>query len=242
MEEMPSMQEMRRLYAAGKLPASAAQFFASRKPVEELYDTQADPDEVRNLANDPQYRGELERLRRQLRQWMLETGDLGLLPEAEIHLRCGQRPPWEYAHGAEYREVLPRLFEAATTSDGSRLLALAEDRDSGVRYWAAQRLGEVVGDRKQFDAVLRRLAPDDSLIVRLAAAETLARHQDWHTAVEILAPLLRHEDTWIRFHAAYLADSFSPVRDRLAEDLRKLETDANEYTVRVVRRLAPAKK
>jgi hypothetical protein len=233
---------MRRLYAAGKLPASAAQFFASRKPVEELYDTQADPDEVRNLADDPQYRGELERLRRQLRQWMLEIGDLGLLPEAEIHLRCGQRPPWEYAHGAEYREVLPRLFEAATTSDGARLLALAEDRDSGVRYWVAQRLGEVVGDRKQFDAVLRRLARDDSLIVRLAAAETLARQQDWDTAAEILAPLFRHEDTWIRFHAAYLADSFSPLRDRLAEDLRKLETDANEYTVRIVRRLAPAKK
>jgi len=36
---------------------------------------------VRNLAADPAHRGELERLRARLDQWMRETGDRG--PEAE---------------------------------------------------------------------------------------------------------------------------------------------------------------
>ncbi|GBD35656.1 Arylsulfatase [bacterium HR36] len=235
MEEMPSLQEMRRLYVAGKLRGTAAQFFAPHKPVEELYDLQLDPHEVHNLAEDPQYRGVLERFRAEMRRWMLEIGDLGLLPEAEIHLRCGQRPPWDYAHSHAYQETLPRLYEAATTNDAARLLALAQDPDSGVRYWVAMRLGEVLGDRKPYDAVLRQLSQDASPMVRLGTAETLARLSDWNNAAAVLKPLLQHEQVWVRFHAAYLVDSFPPLRQRLAEDLRRLQSETHEYTLRIVR-------
>src|SRR5262245_21743828 len=85
MDEMPTMQEWRRLAAAGELKGPQAIFFQAAKPVEELYDTQNDPHEVKNLADDPKYAQELVRLRTAHENWRDETGDLGLIPEAELN-------------------------------------------------------------------------------------------------------------------------------------------------------------
>lgn len=90
----PIVQEMWRLYLAGELAGPQLLLFQPR-PVEELYDTQADPWETRNLAADPAYRGELERLRAALDAWLDEVGDLGREPESEMVRRWypdGQQP------------------------------------------------------------------------------------------------------------------------------------------------------
>lgn len=84
MEKMPILQEMRRLHAEGKLTGAPALWFAERKPVEELYDCEADPHEVVNLAERPEHQETLKRLRKALEDWMKETKDLGLIPEAEL--------------------------------------------------------------------------------------------------------------------------------------------------------------
>ncbi len=81
MNEMPTMQEMRRLNAEGKLEGPQKQYFEPTKPIEELYDTVADPHEVRNLAGDPAYAEILERMRRVHEQWHKDTEDVGLIPE-----------------------------------------------------------------------------------------------------------------------------------------------------------------
>jgi uncharacterized sulfatase len=83
-EESPTMRALRQLAEAGKLSGAPALFFAPSKPVEELYDTQADPFEIRNLAQDPKYRRELLRMRAVLNRWMKETKDLGAMPEREL--------------------------------------------------------------------------------------------------------------------------------------------------------------
>ncbi len=80
----PIVQEMWRLYMAGELSGPQLLLFQESRPIEELYDTQADPFEIRNLAGDPAYQGELERLRRALDGWRQEVGDLGEEPEAEM--------------------------------------------------------------------------------------------------------------------------------------------------------------
>jgi hypothetical protein len=85
MDEMPTMQEWRRLAAAGELKGPPANFFQPTKPVEELYDTQTDPYEVKNLADDEQYASILARLRTAHEKWRTETGDVGLIPEAELN-------------------------------------------------------------------------------------------------------------------------------------------------------------
>ncbi|HUS37542.1 MAG TPA: hypothetical protein VM680_19495 [Verrucomicrobiae bacterium] len=59
-------------------------FFASTKASEELYDTEADPHEVVNLADRPEYKMKLEELRAELDRSIKETGDLGAVSEPEL--------------------------------------------------------------------------------------------------------------------------------------------------------------
>ena len=87
MDEMPTMKEWRRLAKEGTLEGPAAIFFQPNKPVEELYDTQADPHEIHNLAGDPQHAKTLVRMRGAHERWREMTFDLGLTPEAELFER-----------------------------------------------------------------------------------------------------------------------------------------------------------
>jgi N-sulfoglucosamine sulfohydrolase len=79
----PIMQEMWRLYLAGKLSGSQLLMF-QRRPVEELYDTEADPYEINNLAGDSEYELELKRLRKVLDDWLHEVGDTGHISESDM--------------------------------------------------------------------------------------------------------------------------------------------------------------
>lgn len=83
-EENPTMRAWRRLFADDRLTGPPALFFALRKPREELYDVQADPFEIHNLAEDPRHRATLEEMRAELDRWEAETGDLGRVTEAEL--------------------------------------------------------------------------------------------------------------------------------------------------------------
>ena len=84
MENMPTMQELRRLNAAGALRGLAAVFMSARKPTEELYDVRADPDCVHNLAGDADYAEVRARLAAELDRFLTEVDDLGAYPEREL--------------------------------------------------------------------------------------------------------------------------------------------------------------
>lgn len=84
MDQMPTIQEWRRLAAEGKLEGPQKLFFQPTKPPEELYDITTDPHEVNNLADSPPHQQALGRMRKALERWMEETGDLGLIPEPEL--------------------------------------------------------------------------------------------------------------------------------------------------------------
>ncbi|MGB2822641.1 MAG: sulfatase, partial [Phycisphaerae bacterium] len=90
MDRTPILQEMRRLHAAGELkPGPQMQYFEPTKPVHELYDTVADPHEVNNLAGEAKYRDVLERMNKALKQFMLDIGDVGLIPEPDFDAMKG---------------------------------------------------------------------------------------------------------------------------------------------------------
>ena len=84
MDQMPAMQDWRRLAAADRLAGGQTNWFATPKPVEELYDTANDPWELNNLADLSQYAKRLQRMREatESRQQML--GDTGMVPEAVL--------------------------------------------------------------------------------------------------------------------------------------------------------------
>ncbi len=79
----PISQELWRLRAEGGLEGSGMTLFQSRVP-EELYDCEADPHELFNLAHDPAYANVLARMRQALQEWRERCGDLGELPEVTM--------------------------------------------------------------------------------------------------------------------------------------------------------------
>lgn len=83
-EQMPMMQELRKLYANGSLNAAQSKWFATPKPEEELYDLKNDPYELTNLADRPELQDTLSHMRSVLNDWIHETNDLGQIPEKEL--------------------------------------------------------------------------------------------------------------------------------------------------------------
>ena len=137
MEEMPTMREWRRRYKdhMNALSPEYGQalnpiqllFMAPEKPAEELYDVIDDPHEVRNLAGSPDHQAVLARMRRALDQWQRDTGDLGLVPEADLRERM--RPGGVWARVAE-----PVLKEARPRAGMIRLKSTSSTAGASFAY------------------------------------------------------------------------------------------------------------
>ncbi|MEM9848636.1 MAG: sulfatase, partial [Bacteroidota bacterium] len=83
-DQMPIMQELHRLNEANELTPEQALWFRPDKPQEELFDTENDPHELHNLADDPAYATKLLELRTACTNWMQAMNDDPLQPEQEI--------------------------------------------------------------------------------------------------------------------------------------------------------------
>ena len=104
MFETPTTRVWRKLYDEGNLPPEQA-FFFEWKPMFELYDLKNDPDQVRNLAYQPEYRETHIRLLTALLNHMSETRDLGFLPEAMMWERGQGTTLYELAHDRERYDI-----------------------------------------------------------------------------------------------------------------------------------------
>mgnify|MGYP003117945940 CR=1 FL=1 len=78
------MQEIHRLKDAGKLWPDQWQFTMQSKPAEEFYDTQTDPHEIHNLAEESQYSDLIQKFRKVHEQFVEVHGDLGDRPETQL--------------------------------------------------------------------------------------------------------------------------------------------------------------
>jgi uncharacterized sulfatase len=200
MFQTPTTREWSRLFGEGSLDETQSAFWRP-KPPEELYDLEADPDEIRNLAGDPAHADTLARLRRAHEEHVFAVRDLGFLPEGEIHSRGGgQRSPYEVAR--DPREYpLVRIQTVAAMASANRpaydplLAASLADPDSAVRFWAATGLAargpKAVATHR--DALAAAL-DDASPYVRTAAAEALARYGGPEDATAATEKLLAEAD------------------------------------------------
>ncbi len=84
MERMETTRVARRLCAEGKLDDAQRAWFRETKPREELYDATADPDNVHNLAEQPEYADAMARMRREMDAFLNDVGDLAAQPEREL--------------------------------------------------------------------------------------------------------------------------------------------------------------
>ena len=227
-ERTPTRQEIRRLAAEGRLSGPTAILAGPTKPAEELYDTQADPHEIHNLADLPEHQAMLERMRGVHQRWMLQTHDTGLLPEAEMYLRSEGRPPYEMVRDPDRFPQERILASADLVGRGEALrselsLKLA-DPDSAVRYWAATGLAALGPKAQPAAESLARLLDDPAPNVRLAAAEALCQLDRQEEALPAIVEALQHESGWVRLHAAIvlvaIGEKARAVRPQMEEAVR----------------------
>ncbi|OPZ03841.1 MAG: hypothetical protein BWZ10_03252 [candidate division BRC1 bacterium ADurb.BinA364] len=239
-ERGATMKELRRLHAEGKLNAAAELFMAERKPLEELYDLQADPHEIHNLIDSPEHAKTADRLREALERWQREILDLGFLPETEIVVRekeAGSRYAIFRREGGQ--ALWERIREAAILagrpeqSDRKALERLLDDSDAAVRYWGAIGLGNLGAAAAPARAALASALRDAASCVRIAAARALAAMGEAGEALPVLEAELSGAEEWARLAAAIALDEMGPAaRPAQAAFERALE-DSNKYVVRV---------
>lgn len=83
-KQIATMREMLKMRSRGELDEEELVWFDPERPVEELYDTWVDPDEVHNLAGDPKYAEKLDELRRENLKFLDRVADLNAMPEARL--------------------------------------------------------------------------------------------------------------------------------------------------------------
>lgn len=123
------MQEWLRLAAEGRLSGSAALWMRTSRPAEELYDTAADPHQIRDLSGDPAHRATLERMRDAVEEWMRDIDDQGLVNEPEMIQRM-------WPGGVQPVTAAPYILPRRTTDDPSRPGTLAVSAPAEVVIYA----------------------------------------------------------------------------------------------------------
>lgn len=220
----------RKAWQDGKLSGLQKEIWESPQPVEELFDLQADPWEIRNLAQDSEHRSKLESMRARLRETMISSRDTGVIPEPMFAELAEGKPVADYL--ASRLGDLPALVDlafAASSRDANRLVMFREklaSPDPVTRYWATQGcliLGKAAAPAA--DELVKSLN-DTSSAVRVSAAEALANLDQREKAVTALVVELARvkED----FAALYAVNALSHLGalDSIPDDwVKSIEAD-----------------
>jgi hypothetical protein len=238
------MIRMRELYAEGKLPPHQARVFWPYRPAEELYDLQADPSEMNNLADNRAHEDTLEHLRDKLDEWITKTRDLGQFPEPVLdemlqrydsphailqdrnNQRLAGRVNAVWSLGCQGQQALPELIDR-----------LASD-DAPVRYAAAYWLGNLHAAAAAAYQPLSALMSDDTDYVRVAAARAVGLMGKPAEALPVLVKQMSASENEATRHYAALAleDLGDDARPAL-EAIRNAVKDKYDCTHRVAARI-----
>ncbi len=240
MYEMPTMQQWQALSDAGKLNEAQQHFLSPTKPVEEFYDTAKDPHEVNNLAEDPQYREKMAAMRGTLHSWMLETRDLALMPESEMHLRAEGTPFRAMAQSEEQYPMQRILDTVDLQREGTtaQLIERTRDSDSVVRFWSIVGLMVLKAEDDAAQAACSEALDDSAPCVRIAASRALGRCGRAEETLPILKAIMEDEEEneWARLRALIALDDLDEKAAPCAEAMEKLLEKDNKYLGRVARR------
>lgn len=219
MDLLDTSKEFRRLAAAGELEGGLAYFMADHQEIEELYDLQNDPYELRNLAADPSYAGVLERLRNEHFAWMRRTVDTALMPEQMLREFAAGSSEYEYARSGDYQLerciAAVRLMEQGVAALPQLMKALQDDYGP-VRYWAAIGLINLGAGAAPAEEALRVALNDSAPEVAIMAAEALCGVGKPEPALPVIAKYLFSDSPWVAIAAANTADHI----DAQAESIR----------------------
>lgn len=136
----PSIRSWEQAYLEGKCDSIQSVFW-NAKPPEELYDTENDPWEVNNLANDPAFKDQLVKMREAANAWEKDIFDAGFIPEAMLTDLAGDMSFYDYMRSGEVdMEALIAAADLATLGGEDHLqdyVKMLENEVGAIRYWGA---------------------------------------------------------------------------------------------------------
>jgi N-sulfoglucosamine sulfohydrolase len=109
----PSFLSLRAAAKAGRLTPAQQRLFEAPRARIELYDLDADPWELRNVADDPAYAGEARKLAGVLQEWMEQSGDF----PAEYRMRDDNT---DRLTGVQFTTKIPPLRNVVVPPPGKR--------------------------------------------------------------------------------------------------------------------------
>ena len=143
-DQMALMQELFRFEEEGKLDEVQQLWFRKTKPDEELYDLDADPYEINNIAKDPDYQEILGKMRVAHADWKEEYDPYNLVPETDLLKMLwppdGIQPETTQVQVDYKNRVLKLSCETEGASIGYRMGR--EDPDQWKIYTGPIKLGE----------------------------------------------------------------------------------------------------
>lgn len=208
----PSMRSWEREYKAGNLNETQLAFW-KEKPSEELYDVLSDPHNIHNLSGKKEYQADLERLRNQLHKHLIETKDVGFVPEAQIEEIAKTTAPYNFAQSAQYD--ISRVLETAEFASSRDVKQLPElvkrlnDKDASVRYWAST--GITILGNKAIAAKTKviELLKDENEPVRIAASEAAYKLGEKTQSLAALSSALNSQNKAAKLQALNVFRSLS---------------------------------
>ena len=239
----PSMGSWEQAWKDGGLNETQSAFWKP-KPAEELYDVKADPHNINNLAGNPEYKQVLGRMRAENQRWMLESRDIGFIPEPLMAEISNNTQLYDYARSARY--PLENIFETAllassgNPSDLREITTRLEDGDPLVRYWAVTGCIVLSSYASPYRPRLKALLRDKEPVVRIAAAEALFLLGEKDLVLKALVGALQSENLMLRVYALnVLEDMGEDARPALTSisSLLKDNIADGDYDVRAAKRI-----
>ncbi|MDA8697694.1 sulfatase [Rhodopirellula sp.] len=169
--------QWRELFQQGKLTDAPLSFFQP-KPIEALYDCEADPHQVVNLATSAKHQEQLRSMRSKLDHQMRSMPDLSFYPESYLAEYAMKNP---VAFGQNRKQEISRLLDIANlalspslTKEIEKTLKTAMKSDNVmIRYWSMMTCAAMGEKAKSLQEPAQVLLNDDQEIVRIRAAEFL---------------------------------------------------------------------
>ena len=239
----PSMASWEKAFRNGELNEIQSRFWKP-KPAEELYDVESDPHNINNLAPKPEYEVVLRKMREANRTWLLESNDVGFIPEPMILEIAKQQPLYSYARAGKYDlERIMQTAELASSKDVSAIPELKKrlaDPDPVVRYWAVTGCTVLGGDAMSAKSQLLKLLQDSELTVRIAAAEALYVLSEKAKPINALRDALKSDNLMARVQALNVLENMGQDASGALKEIRDLikENVADgDYDVRAAQRI-----